>query len=418
MSEPLIYNNKSLDKGIANSSEFNGFIMDVLQDMNSLSDAIQENDTMLDDTTSMIRHENDALLSRVLQLEYYLQDVSDSLVKIKSGMPIRTMRSSISNPEDIPGFANFTVEDMYNVGMPSVFRINDKFRVQDSPVPDLLVTATEVLCNTAYTPTIFDNPDTSKLFTYDSDTTPELLYMFDGSQDLFFTRTALSQSANDNDALYVSIEITVPKSIVNNLYANCLKIVPIPKYTLDIMSIEYMDALSGTWKNLPTYPLYNNIPVPMTNISSTLITFPRIELSKLRFVIKQPKKLKVNSSDDIVYSEFFYGFQELSLQQIDITTNPITFVSKFTLDSPSTFFKIILDPEVITDGYLNQDIACTFKLYTAISNGVPYNSNIDFNVEMQTDYNTVYIETTLTPQSSSIPVVKGLKLRCEIKDKL
>lgn len=410
MAEPIIYNNKAIDRGLASSADFNALITDIFHDMNNLSLSISDNQSLLQQTVSMIRHENDSLLSRIATLEYKLENSKELLDSLKAGIETRSIRSLVSEPGAIISRNNFDTMDMYNVGTPSVVKTYEKLRATDTPNPELKVTVTEALSSAAYTPDIFSKPS----FIYNHETTPELMCMFDGSYDLFFARTARSQDASDSDSLYAMIDITVPLNVVNNLRTNCMKINPIPKYSLDIMSIEYRDTISGDWKSLPNMINGDNTPKIIKNVPSVMITYPTIETTQIRIVIRQSRHTTTHAYDNTPVIEYFYGFQEISLQLLDVTAKESSFISKIELESNATYFNIVGKPELIVDNFQSKDIVCNFNLYQDFD-GSGISHSLDFNTPIVANKSALYVETILNSSGTTIPVIKGIKVLCEVK---
>jgi len=231
-----------------------------------------------------------------------------------------------------------------------------------------------------------------------------LLNIIDNSDATFWTE--IYEAPTSVDSITFSITIDMPRHLLPSLSFNSININPYPLYSLSLDSITYIENNSNTEYILPTFPTNNSNPIPITDISATKFVFSTLSAKSITFTFTQSN---YRQSNNIRY--FLLGLRNIELEIINTIKESTSFITKFTTPQEQQYFARVYLPTAVTLNDVTYNDAIHHELLLDISG----NSIAQFGSDIPIDVKSIYIRTTLAKAGQIIPVLKGLKIEYQTK---
>lgn len=398
-------------RGASSSKEFNKRNESARKDLDTLYCLLTQNQDNIEKSMDIILRENFFLQNR-------LKELKSEVDKLNRLTEEQNNSEDVSKNIYVQNF--YQTEDIINNSGSNSSHL-DKIHGIVSPNPTSVTSKISYTTenNTVIVPKdlevfIKEAKNTEKnidgeLIYYDV-TDEETKYMLDGEKGTFWIRDKVMKTNEGVTEVFGELHFKLPKAGVSNPYANTLIIHPYPEGSMKIQNIEYK-GYGDQWSRLENFPVdKNNQPIAITNCRKLLFTFPRTEVTELRIFYSQPYWFE-NANEQI----FSYGFQNIKLQHRLYTEKKAKFLTKIDLTEKNAQFLSVSTPEVISAPGSPKNLTnlVEHKLFYDEYTEVPF----DFNADILSDIQTVYVETTLKKEGDAVPIIQEMHIPYTFKKK-
>lgn len=409
---PVTLRNPNLYKGPATSMEFNQLRNDIHQDLTTLYGITNQHDKQIKTNMDVLLREQFFMQNRIEKLQRRVWELEQEQKAKESGEASKMLRSFYHMEGLTDGDSNKQVSIDVTRGI--VSPLATKMQSKLSYVND----KGEYIVPKSLGVTVAESNDTQPLdeggnLVYYTIDQREIEGAIDGDRNTFWINTSQFSKSSGVTEVYGLIHIKIPTDILNNVYANTLLINPYPEYSMTISDIQYK-GLGEQWNRIPTYPTEKNlagevVPVAIEECSKLLLSFPRIEMTEVKILFKQPYWFE---HDDNRF--FIYGFQDIKLEYREYSSRESEFVSAYSLNGTGRRFASIQEP------IYSAPVGCPDDLTGCITHKMYYDSNLTeefpFGHQISAPIQTVYIKTTLTKIGETVPFLKQMELHYMHKD--
>ena len=280
-------------RGNTSSEDMNDNFSAILYDLNSIFAEASQIVTNLNELESRIRHEAEALSTRI----YAVSGLITSYEQSASGY--KMFYQDFYLPEDV----------VYPEGMVDQDKcvVNDEFGVVTLPVNSSFSRVYTINVNSGE---VITAPDLSVEITpLDEEGSVKVegtsaTRAFDGSDNTVWERKVRFNRDSMKNRVRCLLTVTLPS--MSNPYVNRVHIKPYPEGSEDITAITYDTAVSQDIV-LPSFPAGGE-----RNITSKLYSFNNIIPTKMKFYLQQ--RLSRQEDD---YKTFVYGAKELGIEKVE-----------------------------------------------------------------------------------------------------
>ena len=291
--QPTFVPRKPQWRGNTSSEDMNENFEEIVYDLNTIFSEASSLVVDLNELESKVRHELEALSSRVYAVSGLIEayDISSSGYKMLHEDFYLTGNTSYPN--------NLANEDKCVV--------NNELGVVTLPVNNSF---SKVYTISLSDGTVYQAGDLSVDVTpIDEDGSVRVeelspLRAFDGKDDKIWERKVKLNRDYIKDSVSCRMSVNLPS--MSNPYVNKIFIKPYPEGTVDITSFNY-DTLTSQDNVLPTFSTSGE-----NNIASKMYSFDKIQPSKLKIDFRQR-----NSSMEDDYKTFVYGAKEIGIENVE-----------------------------------------------------------------------------------------------------
>jgi hypothetical protein len=230
----------------------------------------------------------------------------------------------------------------------------------------------------------------------------DIKYAFDQDISTQWKRKVVYDINSPISSVNASIEITLPKSIINNMYSNTIFINPYPDSSLDIVSVEYTKINSEGYFNFQDEEIFKT----KENSNNVMLSFEKKPIEKIRINIRQRNAIDIDSSSKM----FMMGIQNIAVYNIDYIKES----SFYAVLDPGTEVKMIKD---ITPILENTEDPGAVQIDVFAEN-LETNTLVPINIgtNISTNYNQKFwIKVTINKTDGiATPVLKGMTVDIDL----
>ena len=230
----------------------------------------------------------------------------------------------------------------------------------------------------------------------------DIKYAFDQDISTQWKRKVVYDINSPISSVNASIEITLPKSIINNMYSNTIFINPYPDSSLDIVSVEYTKINSEGYFNFQDEEIFKT----KENSNNVMLSFEKKPIEKIRINIRQRNAIDIDSSSKM----FMMGIQNIAVYNIDYIKES----SFYAVLDPGTEVKMIKD---ITPILENTEDPGAVQIDVFAEN-LETNTLVPINIgtNISTNYNQKFwIKVTINKiDGIATPVLKGMTVDIDL----
>jgi hypothetical protein len=230
----------------------------------------------------------------------------------------------------------------------------------------------------------------------------DIKYAFDQDISTQWKRKVVYDINSPISSVNASIEITLPKSIINNMYSNTIFINPYPDSSLDIVSVEYTKINSEGYFNFQDEDIFRT----KENSNNVMLSFEKKPIEKIRINIRQRNAIDIDSSSKM----FMMGIQNIAVYNIDYIKES----SFYAVLDPGTEVKMIKD---ITPILENTEDPGAVQIDVFAEN-LETNTLVPINIgtNISTNYNQKFwIKVTINKTDGiATPVLKGMTVDIDL----
>jgi hypothetical protein len=280
-------------RGNTSSEDMNKNLEDILYDLNTIFSEASNIVVDVNDLESRIRHEVEAISSRVYAVSGLITSYEQSASNYKIFYEDFYMPNQVVYPTNIVEVDKCVVNDEFGVvtlpvnnSFSKVYTIN----ITDGRsivAPDLKVEVTPI-----------DETGSVKL----EETSPNRA--FDGQDETVWERKVRYNRDSTKTSSRCLLVVTLPS--MSNPYVNKLHIKPYPEGVEDVQVITY-DTLVSQDLVLPSFPADGE-----NNTRSIMYSFNNIQPTKIKLYLRQRSS---KMEDD--YKTFVYGAKELGIEKVE-----------------------------------------------------------------------------------------------------
>ena len=283
-------------RGDTSSADMNENFEEILYDLNTIFSEASSIIIDLNQIESKIRHEVEALSSRVYAVSGIITSYSISSSGYKMAHEDFYLTQNLVYPNSLAAENRCVVDTEF--GVVSLPVSNSFSKVYTIGVNDGLVHIAPDI-STSVVP--LDETGVIKI-----EGTSEL-QSFDGSDESIWERKV--KFTNDYVKSGVSCKLSITLPSMSNPYVNRFYIKPYPEGTVDVDAITY-DTLNTQNNILPTFPTTSQ-----PNARATLYSFDNIQPTKFDLYLTQR-----NSQLEDGYKTFVYGMKEIGIEKAEFKT--------------------------------------------------------------------------------------------------
>lgn len=371
--------------GKTDSHDFNNMNKELALDLFNLYESISKNEEVIDNIIDVLQINNQYLTNRITYIENqvknlkkgidYLDFYKPELLSFGEDLPVNTL----------PEYEQAFISSNYNIAtLHSVYNDSKTFLVDSNEeeffVPkDLKVRIEEKS---------YPNAEIKEKSVYNA---------FDQNLKTTWKRKVIFPKGSSPSSIKATMDIKLPKSIVNNMLVNTIFINPFPDSSVNIVDVLYKPINSSDYISL------KNINNFKTVISANNITlaFNDIQPSNIKIIFEQKNSIVIDNGDK---SMFVIGAQNIAIYNNDYT------------DKSSFYIKF--DPEVSVDQINNVEIiventtsekATSYTVY-GLNKEINSLKKIDIDKPISYNYNeSFWIKVDIFKvEDVTTPVVKGL----------
>jgi hypothetical protein len=230
----------------------------------------------------------------------------------------------------------------------------------------------------------------------------DIKYAFDQDISTQWKRKVVYDINSPISSVNASIEITLPKSIINNMYSNTIFINPYPDSSLDIVSVEYTKINSEGYFNFQDEDIFRT----KENSNNVMLSFEKKPIEKIKINIRQRNAIDIDSSSKM----FMMGIQNIAVYNIDYIKES----SFYAVLDPGTEVKMIKD---ITPILENTEDPGAVQIDVFAEN-LETNTLVPINIgtNISTNYNQKFwIKVTINKTDGiATPVLKGMTVDIDL----
>jgi hypothetical protein len=230
----------------------------------------------------------------------------------------------------------------------------------------------------------------------------DIKYAFDQDISTQWKRKVVYDINSPISSVNASIEITLPKSIINNMYSNTIFINPYPDSSLDIVSVEYTKINSEGYFNFQDEEIFKT----KENSNNVMLSFEKKPIEKIKINIRQRNAIDIDSSSKM----FMMGIQNIAVYNIDYIKES----SFYAVLDPGTEVKMIKD---ITPILENTEDPGAVQIDVFAEN-LETNTLVPINIgtNISTNYNQKFwIKVTINKTDGiATPVLKGMTVDIDL----
>lgn len=409
---PVTLRNPNLYKGPANSAEFNELRNDIQKDLTNLYEITNKHEEEIKENMDIILREQFFMQNRIEKLQRKVLELEAEQQAKETGEASKMLRSfyHMEGLRDGDNNKQVSIDVTRGIVSPLTTQMQSKLSYVNDKGEYIIPKSLEV--------TLAESNDTQPL-----DEGGNLIYYaidqtgiekgIDGDRNTFWVNTSQFSKNSGVTEVYGLMHIKIPTDILNNVYANTILINPYPEYSMTISDIQYK-GIGEQWNRIPTYPTEKNasgetVPVPIEECSKLILSFPRIEMTELKILFKQPYWFEHDNS-----RFFIYGFQDIKLEYREYSSQESEFITSYSLSGTGRRFASVQEP------VYSAPVGCPDDISECISHKMYYDSNLTeefpFGHQISAPIQTIYIKTTLVKVGETIPLLKQMELYYTHKD--
>jgi len=375
---------------IMDSNDQNEMNKELGTDLTGLFQNLVQDDTKLDQIIETLQVNNQQLANRISYLENQINNMDVDKEYIDFYRSELISYADEINTSPIPEKERAYINHDYNIAtLKPIFQTSKTFLYnkadQEVFLPEDLIV--EVTPKSYINATIEEN-DIKNAFDQNISTQWKRKVLYD-----------INDPISSVDAL---IEITLPKTIINNMYSNTIYINPYPDSSLDIVSVEYSKVNSDGYFKFSD----ENIFTPTENTNNIMLSFEKKPIEKIRIKIRQRNAIDIDSATKM----FMLGIQNIGIYNIDYVNQS----SFYVILEPGTEVKIIKSINPIIENTENSN---AIKIDVFAEN-LETNTLVPINIgsNISTNYNEKFwIKATINQiEGVATPVLKGLEIDIDL----
>ena len=280
-------------RGSTSSSDMNSNFDEILYDLNTIFSQASQIVLDLNELESRIRHDMDALGSRVYAVSGMIESYQQSNVDDKMFFEEFYMPTHVAFPSNITDQDKCSVNSEFGVvtlpvnsSFSKVYTVN----IADGSTivaPDLVVSVDPI-----------DETGSVRI----DGTSPSRA--FDGQDDTVWERMVRYDNDSPKSESRCAINITLPS--MNNPYVNKIHIKPYPEGTMDLQQITYDTTVTQN-NVISTFPVDGD-----NNVNSKMYSFNDIQPTKIKVYLRQ----RVSGTEDN-FKTFVYGAKEIGIEKVE-----------------------------------------------------------------------------------------------------
>lgn len=375
---------------ITNSRDYNEMNKELGTDLTNIFQSLARNDIKLDHIIQTLQINNQQLANRIKYLEEQIHNADVDKEYIDFYRSELISYGDELNTIPIPEKERAYINHDYNVATLRPVYMTSKtflYNQEDNKIfiPDDLII--EVFPK-SYTGAIIEENDIRNCLDQDISTQ--------------WMRKVIYDINSPVTSVNAQIEITLPKSIINNMNSNTIFINPYPDASLDIVSVEYKKVNSEGFYRFSD----ENIFSAKDNANSLMISFESKPIEKIKINLRQRNAIDIDSARKM----FVLGLQNISIYDI----NYVDKSSFFVLFEPGTKVKSIKQVTPIMENTDNPH-AVTINVFAEnLDTGTLIPINIGDNIS--TNYNEKFwIKVTLNHTDGiATPIMKGMSIDVDL----
>ena len=280
-------------RGNTSSEDMNENFGSILYDLNSIFSEASQIVTDLNELESRIRHDVEAVSSRMYAVSGMITSYEASSSGYKMFYQDFYMPDNVEYPANVAEADRCVVADEFGV---ATLPVNSSF----SKVYTISATDGEAIVapDIQIEVTPLDEDGSVKI----EETSPTKA--LDGNDDTVWERKVRFNRDSTKTSVRALMTVTLPS--MSNPYVNKIHIKPYPDGTIDLQNITY-DTLVSQDIVLPSFPVDGYV-----RCNSKLLSFNNITPTKLKFYVRQRSS---RIEDD--YKTFVYGAKEFGIEKVD-----------------------------------------------------------------------------------------------------
>lgn len=387
-----IFNSRKVKfNDIASSEDFNDMNEELAADITNLFQYLATTDQKLTDIVETLQINNQQLTNRFKYLEKQVNNLDVDKEYIDFYRSDLLSYGEEINHENIEEDKKAYINNDYNVATLNPIYQDSKtflYNKEDDEIflpDDLLV---DIRPKEYVGATLYDN---------------EVLKGFDQDISTQWKRKVIYPSNSTIDSVNAQIEVTLPKSIINNMYVNTIYINPYPDASIDITDVEYQLVNSNDYFSFSGEGVFSR----EDNANSVMISFEDKPISKIRINLKQRNAIDIDSGSNKM---FILGLQNVGIYYTDYVDTS----SFYAIFEPGVRVNRIADITPLIDNTIN-DMAVTFEIF---AEDLSTNTLMPVNLGefISTNYNEKFwIKMTINKISGvATPVLKGLTIDVDL----
>jgi hypothetical protein len=409
---PITLRNPNLYKGPATSREFNQLRNDIQYDLTTLYGITNDHDKKMKDNMDVLLREQFFMQNRIEKLQRRVAELEQEQQAKETGEDSKMLRSfyHMEGLKDGDTNKQVSIDVTRGIVSPLTTKMQSKLSYVNDKGDYIIPKSLQV--------TVAESNDTEPLdasgnIQYYAIAQKGIESAIDGDRNTFWINTSQFAKTSGVTEVYGVIDIVIPTDILNNVYVNTVLVNPYPEYSMTITDIQYK-GLGDQWNRLSTFPTTkdtsgNVVPVEIEECSKLLLSFPRVEMTEIKIMFKQPYWFEHEDS-----RFFIYGFQDIKLEYREYASTESEFVTTYSLDGTDRRFSSVQEPAYTPPVGCPQDIA------DCISHKMYYDSKLTeefpFGHQISAPIQKVYIKTTLQKVGETIPFLKQMELSYSHKD--
>ena len=284
-------------RGNTSSEDMNTNFEEILYDLNTIFSEVAATVMDLNNLESKIRHEAEAMNSRIYSVSGLITTYEQSASGYKLFHEDFFLTKNIAYPESLPLESRCTIDTDFGV---CTLPVNNSFsKVYTVALSDGKVTISPDLTLEVVPLDETGNVRIDELSQVDA---------FDGDEGTVWERKVRFNKDSSKSSVSCRLDINLPS--MSNPYVNRLYIKPYPEGTMDVQAITY-DTLVSQDNVLPSLDTDGE-----NNMIPTLFSFNNIQPSKIRISLRQ--RSSANEED---YKTFVYGAKEIGIEKAEYKQN-------------------------------------------------------------------------------------------------
>lgn len=388
----IIYDNKTINKGLSNSEAFNNFANSIMQDIIDTASNVTSTEINVENVTAYINYENRFLKNKIKSLQSLLSEIKDTQNSIIDKTNFRYISKMIGDS----GITSLgcTVNQNYSTITPLVVKEYSRTNLDGIYNPNNKIR-------------IYESKDNSNwVLKYSEQDTTELFNIIDGSYEKMFATTAKTTDLNVQK-IYIKVQIDYDLYTINNLQTNTIKIDAIPTYSLNLLSVKFKNT-SGEYVLVSTYPKSGNQPTKLTGISPMYITFPSVEATGVELIFENDDPIQEQTSSGQNINTFFYGFKEISVSYAEYQTSNSKIEFNIGLPASYKMFSYIATPIPVISPCNPNNFNIQYQLYIQYGNTW---TEVEFNKNLPSPTHNIKVVANILNSGEYIPVLNGIKIK-------
>lgn len=404
---------RNLYRGPASSEEFNQRNRIARQDIAKIYQLTNENEQEIERNMDIVLRENFFLSNHVQELKKEVDrltalvtdNVSQDTLGGTNNVFVQNFYSTDSLENSLDGRSS-NIDRTHGVVSPLAINTLSRFGYQTDSGQVFIPNKLNIFIKEGNNTNLDENGD-PVLIDIITDNTHHIV---DKSKNTFWVRTQDFLTTDSVTEMVGEVHIQIPTEGFQNLYTNTLMIHPYPEGSMTIKDIQYK-GYGDQWHRLETYPVDATYqPVKIKDARKLIFQFPNTEMIELKISYSQPYWFEHEN-----YSQFTYGFQNISLEYRTYTEKACEFLSIIDISDKNSRFTRIEEPEVIAagGGIQNLNDMVEHHLYYDPN----FTTEFSFGANILSNVDTVYVKTILQKQGNAVPVLSEVRIPYRYQEK-